>query len=47
MPLIVPSSVAGKMRGYRFEPDGGIHGAKSLPDAIGAWLENQVEGRKP
>ena len=36
--------IAGKMRGYSFKPDGGIgkQGSKSIPDAIGKWLETEL-----
>ncbi len=38
------ATIAGKMRGYSFKPDGGIgeHGSRSIPDAIGKWLESQL-----
>lgn len=39
-------TIAGKMKGYKFEPDGGIRGAKSIPDAIGKWLETLLPGEK-
>lgn len=32
-----------KMIGYRFPPDDGIRGAKSIPDAIAKWLKTQVK----
>ena len=36
--------IAGKMRGYSFKPDGGLgrDGSKSIPDAIGKFLEAQL-----
>ena len=36
--------IANKMKGYRFEPDGGFGGPLSIPDAIGKWLETQLPG---
>lgn len=39
-------TIAEKMKGYKFEPDGGFGGPKSIPDAIGKWLETQLPGVK-
>jgi len=37
-------TVARKFKGYNFAPHGklGLEGAKSIPDAIGRWLQDQA-----
>lgn len=37
-------TIANHMKGYKFEPDGGMRGAKSIPDAIGKYLESLLPG---
>lgn len=40
------AEIATKMRGYSFEPAGGLGpgGARSIPDAIGRWLDEVAMG---